>query len=152
AREPVGLADLVKELSPRFGRIRVVDAIEGLRRRSLLERTVRGPLFGLHSVVLEYVTEELVQDDAHELATGQPDLLLRQPLLKATAKDYVRRSQERLIGAPIVDRLVADRGGAQAAEQCLHELLDGQRGCPGEEQGYGPGNLVNLLRLLRSDL
>ena len=31
-------------------------------------------------------------------------------------------------------------------------LLDEQRGRPVEEQGYGPGNLVNLLRLLRGDL
>ena len=31
-------------------------------------------------------------------------------------------------------------------------LLDEQRGRPLEDQGYGPGNLVNLLRLLRGDL
>ena len=129
-----------------------LEAVEGLRRRSLLERTERGPLFGLHSVVLEYVTEQLIEDVAQELASGEPDRLLRQPLLKATAKDYVRRSQERLIAAPIVERLVETRGSARAAEQRLMGLLDEQRGRPVEDQGYGPGNLVNLLRLLRGDL
>ena len=59
AREPVGLAELAADLGPRFGRGAVLEAVEGLRRRSLLERTERGPLFGLHSVVLEYVTEQL---------------------------------------------------------------------------------------------
>lgn len=151
-REPVGLAELAADLGRRIGRIVVLEAVEGLRRRSLLERSERGPLFGLHSVVLEYVTEQLVEDVADELTIGELDLLLRQPLLKATGKDYVRRSQERLIAGPILERLVATRGGAGAAEQWLLSLLDSQRGQPVEDQGYGPGNLVNLLRLLRGDL
>ena len=64
----------------------------------------------------------------------------------------MRRSQERLIGAPLVERLVESCGSARAAEQRLMSLLDRQRGRPVEHQGYGPGNLVNLLRLLRGDL
>jgi len=151
-REPVGLAELVADLGPRFGRAATLGAVEGLRRRSLLERTERGQMFGLHSVVLEYVTDELIEAVAHELAIGELDLLLRQPLLKATAKEYVRRSQERLICAPLVERLVESRGRTWEAEQRLVSLLDVQRGRSVEEQGYGPGNLVNLLRLLRGDL
>src|SRR5262249_42709624 len=104
AREPVGLAALATDLGPHFGRIAVLRAVDGLRRRSLLERTVRGPLFALHSVVLEYVTEQLNENLARELALGDLDVVLRQPLLKATAKDYVRRSQERLIAGPILER------------------------------------------------
>jgi len=34
----------------------------------------------------------------------------------------------------------------------LTELLDNGRGRPSVEHGYWPGNLVNLLRLLRGDL
>jgi WD40 repeat protein/transcriptional regulator with XRE-family HTH domain len=152
AREPVGLVELAADLDPRIGRAATLEAVEGLRRRSLLERTERGPLFGLHSVVLEYVVDELVDDVVHELATGELDRLLRQPLVKATAKEYVRRSQERLIATPIVERLVESRGRAWAAEQRLISLLDTQRRRPLEAQGYGPGNIVNLLRLLRGDL
>jgi hypothetical protein len=74
--------------------------------------------------VLEYVTEQLIEDVAHELASGEPDRLLGQPLLKATAKDDVRRSQDRLIAAPLVERLVSP--------------LDKRRGRPMEGQGYGP--------------
>jgi len=151
AREPVGIAELA-DLGPRIGRVAVLEAAEGLRRRSLLERTERGVLFSLHSVVLEYVTEQLIEDVAHELASGEADLVLRQPLLKATAREFVRRSQERLIVAPILERLVEARGSAQEAEQRLDSLLDQQRERPMEGQGYGPGNLVNLLRLLRGDL
>jgi len=151
-REPVGLMELAADLSPRIGRAATFEGVEGLRRRSLLERAERGPLFGLHSVVLEYVTDRIVEDVAQELAHGESDLLLRQPLLKATAKEYVRRSQERLITGPVLEQLVEASGGAQAAELRLVTLLNRWRGRPPEEQGYGPGNLVNLLRLLRGDL
>jgi len=152
AREPVGIADLAADLSPRIGRAATLEAAEGLRRRSLLERTDGGRLFGLHSVVLEYVTEQMIEEVAPELASGEPVRLLRQPLMKAMAEEYVRRSQERQIAAPIVELLVATRGSTRAAEQRLVSLLEMQRGRPFEEQGYGPGNLVNLLRLLRGDL
>jgi WD40 repeat protein/transcriptional regulator with XRE-family HTH domain len=152
AREPVGLAELAANLGPRISRAATLEAVEGLRRRSLLERIERGPLFGLHPVVLEYVTELLIEDVAHELVRGEPGLLLRQPLLKATGNDYVRRTQERLICAAIVERLVHECMHAERAEQRLLELLDQQRSRPKEDHGYGPGNLVNLLRLLRGDL
>jgi WD40 repeat protein len=151
-REPVGLAALAASLGPSVGRAATLDAAEALRRRSLLERIERGPLFGLHSVVLEYVTEHLIEDVAHELVSGKLDRLLRQPLQIATAKDYVRRSQERLVCGPLLERLVERYGHAGAAEQRLCEHLDDLRRRPKENQGYGPGNLVNLLRLLRGDL
>src|SRR3712207_1614050 len=141
AREPVGIAELAADPAPHFGRVAVLEAVEGLRRRSLLEQAERGPLFGLHSVVLEYVTDQLVEDVARELASGELDLLVRQPLLKATAKEYVRRSQERLICTPILERLVEARGSARAAESRLVALLDRGRGRPLGDQGYGPGNL-----------
>src|SRR5205814_810607 len=90
-----------------------------------------------------------------EYASATPGMLVggaRHPLLKATAKDYVRRNQERLIVAPLLERLVATSGSARAAEGRLRSLLDRLRARPLDEQGYGPGNLVNLLRLLRGDL
>lgn len=152
AREPVSLAALAADLGPLAGRGATLDAVEGLRRRSLLERAGRGASFGLHPVVLEYVTELLIEEIAHELAVGEPVRLLRQPLLKATAVEYARRSQERLIVAPLLARLVEACGSGRAAEQRLIDLLDGQRGRPVPDQGYGPGNLANLLRVLRGDL
>src|SRR5262249_26320770 len=107
-----------------------LEAVDGLRRRSLLERTERGSQFSLHSVVLEYLTEQFVEDIAREMANGELDIMLRQPLLKATAKDHIRRSQERLIGTAIVERLVERRGSDRAAERRLIELLDHQRKRP----------------------
>jgi hypothetical protein len=150
-REPIGLAELARDLAPSVGRSTVVEAIETLRRRSLVERGERGSTFTLQSMVLEYVTDRLVETVADEIGRGQPVVLVEMPIIKAQAKDYVRETQERLIGAPILQRL-NDPHGEAGTESRLLALLDGWRGRPAAAQGYGPGNLVNLLRLLRGNL
>lgn len=151
-RVPVSFAEVAAGLGSSVGAGATLEAVEGLRRRSMLERSDQRATFTLHSVVLEFITEQFVDEVAHELETGEPVRLLHQPLLKATARDFVRRGQERLIAAPVLERLVADRGGQLPAEQRLLAMLDRLRERPLAEQGYAPGNLVNLLRLLRGDL
>jgi transcriptional regulator with XRE-family HTH domain len=152
-REPVTIAELMTNLGPRVGRGPVLQAVEALRRRSLLERaeTAGAAAFTLQSVVLEYVTDRLVHEVCDEIVRGQPLQLVAQPLIKAQAKEYVRQSQERLIGEPILQRLQADSGHGGSGQRLL-ALLDGWRDRPHAEQGYGPGNVVNLLRLQRGDL
>ena len=152
-RGPVRLADLLAAVGPRLGRRAVLEALEGLRRRSLVERAelVGATAFTLQSVVLEYVTDRLVEAVAGEIARGRPGLLIEQPLIQALAKDYVRQSQERLIGQPVLRQLEAS-AGAGGTEQQLAGLLEQWRGRPLDTQGYGPGTVVNLLRLLRGDL
>ena len=150
-REPVSLAELAKDLPPGVAWTTFVEAIETLRRRSLVERGERGATFTLQSLVLEYMTDRLVETAADEIERGQPVVLVEQPLIKAQAKDYVRQTQERLIGAPILQHLTA-RLGRRGAEERLLALRSNWRGRPAPEQGYGPGNVVNLLRLLRGHL
>jgi WD40 repeat protein len=116
-----------------------------------VERGDHGATFTLQSMVLEYVTDRLVETGAEEIERGRPLVLVGQPLIKAQAKEYVRQTQERLIGTPMLQRLKAhldERG----TEQRLLLLLERWRGRPSEDQGSGPGNVVNLLRLLRGDL
>ncbi|MBV9322401.1 MAG: helix-turn-helix domain-containing protein [Chloroflexi bacterium] len=151
-REPVSFVELAADLGPATGRGPLRDAVEALRRRSLLERRQPGPTFTLQSVVLEYATEQLVGEVAHGVAGGDVSRLVNQPLIKAMAKEYARRSQERLIAEPVLHRLVATLGSRQVVERQLSNLLDKLRRKPREEHGYGPGNIVNLARLLRGDL
>ena len=148
----MSFAELAAELGPRIGRGATLEAIEGLRRRSLLERGERQARFTLHPVVLEYVTEQLIEEIADEVRTGDLDRLLAQPLMKATARDYVRRGQERLIAAPLLSLLAMTEGSPERVERRLLALLDELRDRRLGEQGYGPGNLVNLLRLSRGNL
>jgi hypothetical protein len=72
-------------------------------------------------MVLEHVTDRLVETVADGIARGQPVVLVEQPLIKAQAKDYVRQMQGRLIGAPILQRL--NRNTGAAIEQQLLALL-----------------------------
>ncbi len=150
-REPVNFADLTADLGPGTARTDVVEAVAALRRRSLLEQGEHGA-FTLQPVVLEYITERLVDAVAREILAGRPERLVSQALLKATAKDYVRRSQERLIARPILDQLLAGLGDEEAVQRRLRALLEAWRGQSSVKQGYGPGNALNLLRLPREDL
>jgi transcriptional regulator with XRE-family HTH domain len=151
ARESVGFAALVADVGPAVARGAVVEAVEALGRRSLLEEGAGGT-FTVQPVVLEHATAHLIEQVGAELVAGTPALLVRQALLKAQAPDYVRRAQERLIVQPLLTQLRTHLGSADAVERALLALLTGWRGRPAEEQGYGPGNVVNLLRLLRGDL
>jgi len=150
-REPVGFATLVTDLGPGVARGEAVEAVEALLRRSLLEWGAGGT-FTLQPVVLEYATARLVAAVAQEIVAGEPALLIGRALLKATAKEYVRRSQERLIVEPLLEHLRAHLRGGEGVEARLLALLGSWRGKSAAEQGYGPGNVVNLLRLLRGDL
>jgi DNA-binding CsgD family transcriptional regulator len=82
----------------------------------------------------------------------QPKLLRSHALVQATAKDYMRHSQEQLIARPLLKRLVGAYGDADWLEKRLLMLLASWREQPRSVQGYGPGNVVNLLRLLRGEL
>jgi hypothetical protein len=79
-------------------------------------------------------------------------VLVEQPLIKAQAKDYVRQMQERVIGTSILQRITPEYDEIGGAEPRLAGLLHGWRGRRAAEQGYGPGNIVNLLRLVKGDL
>jgi hypothetical protein len=67
-REPVSLGELATDLPPAVTRTTVVEAIETLMRRSLVERGESGATFTLQSMVLEYMTDRLVEEAADEIS------------------------------------------------------------------------------------
>jgi WD40 repeat protein/transcriptional regulator with XRE-family HTH domain len=152
AREPVTVGGLATDLGTALQRADVYEGLEALLRRSLIDAGERTRTFTLQPTVLEYMTDRLIEEVSGEIQSGRAALLVSHALMKATAKDYVRRSQERLIAAPVLERLVAVYGSAEEAAQRLLNFLEVWRGCPAATQGYGPGNVVNLLRLLRGNL
>jgi hypothetical protein len=132
-REPATVAELLAVLDPHVGRGALLDAVEALRRRSLVERAETAgraavhPLVGfmLQSMVLEYITDRLVEEVADEIARGQPRLLVGQPLIKAQAKDYVRQTQEHLIGEPVLQQLQREGALAERSGDCSRCSTDG---------------------------
>jgi len=151
-REPVSLSGFLTNLSEAVPQRALLVALESLRRRMLIERAPDRPAFTLQPVILEYVTDQLAEAIHQEVVDGQPRLLHSHALVQATAKEYMRRCQEQLIARPLLERLAGAYGDADALEKKLLILLDAWREQPHIEQGYGPGNVINLLRLLRGHL
>src|SRR5205814_9941019 len=96
-RELVTLETLRQDLWQPVSKREVVEALQALRSRSLVERGEQGAVFTLQPVVLEYVSERLVALVSEEMRASRPELLLRHALLQGQAKDYLRASQASLI-------------------------------------------------------
>ncbi|GHO76859.1 hypothetical protein KSD_46300 [Ktedonobacter sp. SOSP1-85] len=151
-REPLHIVELHMMLIPPVAEGEVREALEALQRRSLVERSKQQATFTLQSVILEYVTEVLVEQVSEQIQHALWEHLIRYALEQARAKEYVRQAQERLIVSPILVHLQAIYQGTKAVEELLLQLLSQLRTREQEEQGYGPANLITLLRGLRGHL
>src|SRR2546423_1975529 len=151
-REPVTIEELLAVLVTPLSRAQVLEAVEALRRRSLLERGQRPGSFTLQAVVLEYATGQLITETTREIEQGRLTRLIEYGLEQANAKDYVRQTQERLIVAPLLAQVQSVYLERAAVEEHLLALLDQLRTRAIYAQGYGPANLLALLREVRGHL
>ena len=151
-REPVSIEELLRVLATMLTRAQVLEAVEALRRRSVIERGKRRGSFTLQSVVLEYVTGRLIAEAVHEIEEGQLARLIEHRLAPANVKEYVRQTQQRLIVAPLLAHLRQVYRGREEVEQRLLWLLDRLRDLADYAQGYGPANVISLLRVQRGHL
>lgn len=172
-RAPITAATLRANLVQPPAMPRFLEALRALQRRSLLENV--GPGFTLQNVVIEYLTEQLVEricgeieielgitnyelrkaSSNEESVTRNSKLvnsfLNRHALLKAQATESIRQSQTRLLLQPVIDRLLARVGKAHLATQ-IQRLLTTLRHAAPLTPGYAGGNLLNLLLALGLDV
>jgi WD40 repeat protein/transcriptional regulator with XRE-family HTH domain len=151
-REPVTLQELLARLSAPLQRTHVLEAVESLRRRSLIEPGPRQGSFTLHSVVMEYATARLIAGVISETEQGTLSRLTEHGLELASSKDYVRQTQQRLLVVPILAGLRSSYPLRTALEERLFTLLNHLRERADDAQGYGPANLLALLREQRGHL
>jgi WD40 repeat protein len=151
-REPQSLAMLHAHELSLTSRAETLEALEALRRRSLVERGDASATFVLQPVIQEYISTCIVDSVLRELTTDQHDVIRRFPLVRGNAKDWVRRSQERFLAEAVLERMEVACGGRAAVEERLMERISASRVRPLSEQGWEPGTLVNLLRLQRGQL
>jgi WD40 repeat protein len=151
-REPVTLDELLAVQSFPWPRAQVLEALEALRRRSLIEPGHLPGTFTLQSVVLEYAIAKLIDDAAREIEQGILVRLIEHDLEQATVRGYIRQVNERLMVAPILERLHSAYPEPQALEEQLIRLLDQLRKQSTITEGYGPKNILRLLLALRGDL
>jgi WD40 repeat protein/transcriptional regulator with XRE-family HTH domain len=152
AREPVTLDELQTMLITPLHGGQVLEAVDSLRRRSLIELGQRQASFTLQAVVLEYATALLIEEAVREIQQQELEHLLKYSLVQAQAKEYVRQTQQRLIVAPMLTQLRTTYSQRGALEAHLIMLLDQLREWKEDAQGYGPANLIALLRELRDHL
>lgn len=148
-REPVSEGQVWQLFARTVPKRLVLEALRSLLRRSLVEHY--GAAFGLQNVVTEYVTEYLVTEVCREFATEMPFVLQSHPLMVATAKEYVRQSQQRIILQLISERLLATYGRTEVEARCKRMLDTARREHP-LQPGFLAGNLLNLLLHLGIDL
>ncbi|MEH2038652.1 NB-ARC domain-containing protein [Nostoc sp.] len=157
-RESISLCNLQEDLTSLVIPHKLLEAIESLIRRSLIDKFQStlsersGLLFTLHSVVMEYVTSKLIQQTYQEIATQEIVLLKYYALSKAQSKDYTRETQKRLIIKPVIDELFTIFKIPRKLENHLNEILVKLQTEYSLEPGYTSGNILNLLRQLNTDL
>ncbi|GAB4236662.1 MAG: NB-ARC domain-containing protein [Elainellaceae cyanobacterium] len=149
-REVTNIAELVKDIIPPVSRTQLLETLESLRWRSLIE--VKAGCYTQQPVVMEYVTDRLIDVIKTELETAQLSLFLSCSLIKTTVKDYVRESQERMILKPIAELFHAMfRSPDLLKERCL-QILQNVRRAEAVMSSYAAGNLINLCSELAVDL
>ena len=150
-REPVTVQQLANVLVSPLPGAEVLEALDTLRGRSLIERGPVKGSFTLQSVVLEYTTTRSIESAVSEIERGHLQLLIDHGLELANSKEFIREAQERLIiVTPLLARLHSSFPEPSAIGARLLALLEPLRGQTDEYQGYGPANVLALLRAKRA--
>jgi WD40 repeat protein/transcriptional regulator with XRE-family HTH domain len=149
-REAVSMSDLEEDFVQPPSRRSLIEALTSLQRRFLIEKT-DGTRFALQPVIMEYITDWLVELVCAEINQGKINQLDRYALLKAQAVEYIRSIQERLILKPTSDLLLKALG-KEGCKALLKSIVVDLHQSPQRTSGYAAGNLLNLLIHLKVDL
>ncbi|MDX2229546.1 MAG: pentapeptide repeat-containing protein [Leptolyngbyaceae cyanobacterium bins.349] len=149
-REWTTLTELQSDIVPSVSKARLLEALEALSLRSLIERQINR--YTLQPAVMEYVVEQFTEQITDELKTANLAIFLNHTLLKATASETVRQSQKKFILKAIADQLNRQFGSIAALEQQTLQILTKLRRSADQFAGYGAGNLINLMQQLELDL
>lgn len=90
-REPVCIKELQADIFPPICKSKLLEAIESLKWRGLIEINETGCT--QQTVVMNYMTEKLVERVYAENAENKLNLLISYALINSTAKDYVKANQ-----------------------------------------------------------
>lgn len=149
-REPVSAQRLQEDIFPPVPRRNLLTAIKALVERSLIESTVT--TYTQQLVIMEYVTEKLVDLACQEVKNEKISFLGRYALIKALVADYIRETQIRLILKPIINQLIIFFGDGKSLSNQLIRLLPSSQENLLLRTGYASGNILNLICHLEVDL
>ncbi|BAY10536.1 NB-ARC domain-containing protein [Calothrix sp. NIES-2098] len=148
-RQWVKLIELEEDIVPSISKRELLEVLLSLQGRSLIEQQLGR--YTQQPVVMEYMTEQLIKHICHEINSQEIELFNSYPIMEATAKDYVRESQRRVILEPILSWLKTSLRKTTAIEKRLIEITALLREKFASKPGYAGGNIINLLRQLNVD-
>ncbi len=157
-REPVSMPELREDIVSPVSQLQLPGALQSLLRRCLIEKATPKlleksvALFTLQSVVMEYVTEQIIEQVCQGIITANIVLFRSHALIKAQAKDYLRDTQTRLILKPIIEQLLQVLGSKSSLENQLQQILSRLQGQAAQKTGYAGGNAINILCQLKTNL
>lgn len=149
-REPVLISELSQDILPLVSQREVLEALESLQQRSLIEK--HRASFTQQPAVMEYVTNQLIEQVCTEIYTKDINLFNSHALLKAQTKDYIRDAQYRFFVKPLIDKLLAIFRSKKRLASQLNQIIWEVRLHPQLTLGYAGGNVLNLLIQLQTDL
>ncbi|WP_088889334.1 AAA family ATPase [Leptolyngbya ohadii] len=181
-RDWTSLSELMADFVPTASRADLLQALESLNWRSLLE--TQSGSYTQPPIVMQYVTDRFVEwicDEIQEMASGEAQvspavassttaaaaslacsrlpkpafaipLLHSHALLKSQGKDNVQEIQIRQIVQPILRQLQIRLGNPPQVGKTLTQLLVKLRQHASQPAGYAAGNVLNLLIQLETDL
>ena len=148
-REPITTENLRQDIVPLVSKSQILESVTSLRWRSLIEKNNNN--FTLQPLVMEYMTERLIDMAYQAITERNPKFLMSYALVQHRAEDYIRETQIHYILQPLTNRLLAHYGSIVILQRELHGLLESLR----DHQtaiGYAQGNIMNLLRASQTDL
>ncbi|PSN17130.1 hypothetical protein C7271_19355, partial [filamentous cyanobacterium CCP5] len=149
-RDWTELGELSADLVPAVPKARLVEALESLKWRGLIESQQKR--YTQQPVVMEYVTERLLEEVCQEVTTARWRRLHHHALIKTTVRDFITQAQRRLLLAPVAHHLQTQLPTTPVLTQQMVQLLATLRSQPLLLSGYGAGNLINLGLLLELSL
>lgn len=120
-RKPVSFQKLKNDFGTKFQSLELAEALESLRRRSLVEKN-QG-LFTLQVVIMEYIIDRLLKEICQEISAQQVSTLKNNNLLKIILKNSAASKATNHFIEMILDRLITDFGNKKNVESQLNTIL-----------------------------
>lgn len=149
-RELRTITDLARDFVPAISQSQLLQAIESLIWRSLIEKNAN--YYTQRPTVMEYITEQLHHKIVIELVNKNFSLFNRLALIVTTAKDDIRATQMQLIMQPIADKLYHHFLLISALEQHILDILAEVQQLKNCLSSYGLTNLNHLCYHLKIEL
>ncbi len=140
-QEWTSVEELAADIGPGVARPQLLEALESLSWRSLIER--QQSHYTQKPMLMEYVTNSLIKTVVNEIINKKICLFGRYALLKNNVNEYIREAQRRLILKEVATQLQAALNSSEQVEAQLQEILLLLHGSS-DQSVYAAGNLLNL--------